>query len=115
MRFCQIGFPNQMPKPSMCSPRHFAARKWPSSWTMMSRLKMRTTSRMMPMNLRTAKMLPCERVGQYSARGVQQHEPQLCGYRKFVERMQHAQAGDVVEMSVVREHGGVHCGARTRR
>ena len=50
--FFQIGFPNQTPKPSMNKPRQRAARKCPSSWTTMSKLKRRTTSRRMKMTRR---------------------------------------------------------------
>ena len=47
MFFFQSGLPNQMPNFSITSPRHFAARKCPSSWTMIIRLKITRTSRRM--------------------------------------------------------------------
>ena len=42
--FFQIGFPNQIAKRSILSPRQRAARKCPSSCTKMSRLNSNTTS-----------------------------------------------------------------------
>ena len=53
--FFQSGFPNQTPNFSMTSPRQRAARKWPSSWTTMRRLKRTTTSRRMKMMRRACR------------------------------------------------------------
>ena len=44
MVLLQIGFPNQIWKRSILSPRHFAAQKCPSSWTKIIRLKIRRTT-----------------------------------------------------------------------
>src|SRR5258706_13961247 len=46
----QIGFRNQMANRSIFNPRQRAARKWPSSWTKMSRLKSNSTSRAININ-----------------------------------------------------------------
>jgi hypothetical protein len=45
--FFQSGLPNQMPNFSMKSPRQRAAKKWPSSWTTINKLKRTTTSKRM--------------------------------------------------------------------
>src|SRR5580658_6384840 len=43
--FSQSDLPNQMANFSILSPHHLAARKWPSSWTIIRMLKRRMTSR----------------------------------------------------------------------
>src|SRR5438105_3710416 len=50
--FFQSGLPNQIAKRSTFRPRQRAARKWPSSWTKISRLKSASTSRIIKMTFR---------------------------------------------------------------